>query len=97
MRNRTETSDPSGNLGGGRIATERLAPLPRGQIVMTRIVSFFGFVFGFVIISIALAGVSQQAGKVAAREEVQIACANTAALDDGYGLRPAEACQFVAN
>jgi hypothetical protein len=60
---------------------------------MTKILSFIGFVFGFVMISILLAAWSQQSDAVAAPEEFQTACAGVAA--DGYGLRSvaAGACE----
>jgi hypothetical protein len=85
-------------MAAGRIDRQgEIGAAPAGPDVMTKILSFFGFVFGFVIISIALAGVSQQAGKVVAKEDTQTACADSMAFDDGYGLKAVGAgiCQIA--
>ena len=52
---------------------------------MTKILSFFGFVFGFVLMSVLLAGVSST-GTVAAREDTAAACEADLSLSGGYGI-----------
>lgn len=82
----------------GRIDRQgEIAPFPRGDIVMTKILAFFGFVFGFVLISVALAGVSQPAITMTARANAAVACNDSSDFDDGYGIRAIDAsgvCQF---
>jgi hypothetical protein len=51
---------------------------------MTKILSFFGFVLGFVMMSVLLAGVSTS-GSVSAREETMAACEMDSSLS-GYGI-----------
>jgi hypothetical protein len=66
---------------------------------MTKIVSFIGFVFGFVMISVLLAAWSQPSDAIAAPEEFQTACAGVRVTNDGYGLHVVapDACQSLAD
>ena len=53
---------------------------------MAKILSFFGFLFGFVCACVLLAGVTQS-GSVSAREEILSVCSSAdPGLDDGYGF-----------
>ncbi len=57
---------------------------------MTKIISFFGVLFGFVSMCVLLAGVTQTSE---AREDIASACAYVSSLDDGYGFaQPAAVC-----
>ncbi len=62
-----------------------LAPPVRGKGIMTKIFSFFGFVLGFVLMSVLLAGVSS-GGSVAAHEDTIAACEADLSLSGGYGI-----------
>ena len=53
---------------------------------MAKVLSFFGFLFGFVCACVLLAGVTQS-GAVSAHEEILSFCSTTdTGLDDGYGF-----------
>ena len=65
---------------------------------MTRVFSFFGFLFGFVGMCLLLAGVTQST-EVSAREDTASSCAYVSMLDDGYGIGASQpaACAEIRN
>ena len=65
---------------------------------MTRILSFIGFLFGFVGMCLLLAGITQST-EVSAREDIASSCAYVSMLDDGYGIGASQsaACADIRN
>ena len=55
---------------------------------MKRTLSFFGFLFGFIGMCVALAGLSQNA---VSGEDKTAGCAYVSQIDDGYGVGPSQA------